>query len=103
MLLKHLFNSTHIEEFAKSLVMDFTRRFPPSLQQEGKKAEKKLASALSHLHQQAYQFHAEHKMGIYKKAKLSNTLKWELKESGYDDALIGEIIKGMLVTLARKR
>lgn len=103
MLLKHLFNSSQVEEFAQSLVKEFTRLFPPSLQHEDKKGEKKLAAALNHLHQQAYQFHAEHKMGIYKKAKLSNTLKWGLKESGYDDALIDELIKSMLVSLARKR
>lgn len=102
MLLKRLFNASHVEEFAKSLVAEFARQFPPSLQQEGKKAEKKLTAALRHLHQRAQQFQAEHKMGIYQKAKFSNTLKWELKESGYEDAMIDGLIKDLLFSLARK-
>lgn len=103
MLLKTLFNTSHVEEFAKSLASDFSARFPATQGREAKKgADKKLAAAIQHVNQRARQFNQEQKIGIYKKAKLSNTLKWELKELGYEDDLIDELIKGMLFAMAQK-
>lgn len=104
MLLKYLFNTSHVEEFAKSLASDFAQRFPAAPGKEAKKgADKKLAAAIQHVNQRARQFNQEQKIGIYKKAKLSNILKWELKELGYEDNLIDELIKGMLIVMAQKR
>lgn len=103
MLLNFLFNTSHVEEFAKSLASSFLQEFPPSLGQDTKKGgQKKLVAAIQNLNQKARQFSQQHKIGIYKKAKLSNVLKWELRELGYDNDLIDEVIKGMLIALARK-
>jgi len=37
-------------------------------------------------------FAQQHRLNIYKRAKLLNTLKWELRDSGHDDALIDEVV-----------
>ena len=65
--------------------------------------KKKFYEALNDLHHKARQFGIEHKIGLYKKAKFSNTLKWELIEMGFDGEMVDEIIKGMLIAMARKK
>lgn len=103
MVFNLFFNAAQAEAFAKTLAADFMRECPIHLMQSGKKgSDKKLVAAIQHLNSNARQFHAKHRLGLYKKAKLSNTLKWELKEQGYDDALIDELIKGMLIAMAGK-
>ena len=41
------------------------------------------------------------KLGIYKKAKLGNTFKWELKEMGYDEKFTETATEGLIVYLTR--
>jgi hypothetical protein len=46
-------------------------------------------------------FQREHNLGIYGKARLGNTFKWELKEMGYQNEFVNEATKGLLVSLNR--
>lgn len=103
-LLNWLLNSAPAEAFAKSLAADFAKKFPPiASEAPSKDSKKKFYDALNELHHKARQFGIEHKIGLYKKAKLSNTLKWELKDMGYDGDMVDEIIKGMLIAMASKK
>jgi len=43
----------------------------------------------------------EHKLGWYKKAKLGNEFKWELKEIGYDEKFIDVATEGLIVYVTR--
>jgi hypothetical protein len=36
-------------------------------------------------------FAQQHNLNVYKKAKLLNTIKWELRDSGHEETLINEI------------
>jgi len=103
-LLNWLFNSAPAEAFAKTLAADFAKKFPPAASgAPTKDTKKKFYVALNELHHKARQFGMEHKIGVYRKAKLSNTLKWELKDMGYDGDMVDEIIKGMLIAMAQKK
>jgi hypothetical protein len=41
------------------------------------------------------------KLGVYGKAKLGTTFKWELKELGYDDDFVDEFTRNLLLHLSR--
>lgn len=104
MLFDWLFQTREIEKFGKDLAKDFSNKFPMKLVSANtKETDKKFAIALADLHCSAVQFNREHKLGVYKKAKMSNVLKWELHEQGYDDALINEVIKSMLIAMAKSK
>jgi len=104
MLFGWLFQTREIEEFGKELAKDFASRFPANLVGTNRKeADKKFSVALAELHRKAVLFNRDKKLGIYKKAKMSNVLKWELREQGYDSDLINEVIKGMLIAMAKRK
>jgi hypothetical protein len=44
----------------------------------------------------------EHKLGVYKKARLGNTFRWELEDRGYSKAFIETATEGLVVYLSRK-
>ncbi len=94
-------NSGQVDDFANTLAHDFAKRFPPDLENVlDKKQQKKLVSAINVLYARAGTFSREHSMGVYKKAKFGNTLKWELKALGYSAALIDKITSDLMMALA---
>jgi hypothetical protein len=50
----------------------------------------------------AADFRAQHKPGDYKKARLGNTFRWELKELGYSKKFAEIATKGRGVCISRK-
>jgi hypothetical protein len=44
-------------------------------------------------------FSANHKLNFYKKAKLANTLKWNLKEAGYSEEFVRDVVGLVVVNL----
>ncbi len=101
-----MFNRTRnkaLDEFSKSLAQDLASRYEVGSEATvlNKKAKRKLGAALDDIYIKAMEFHREHNLGIYGKARLGNTFKWELKEMGYQDEFINEATKGLLVSLNR--
>ncbi len=99
-----MFNSTRnnaLDEFSKSLAQDLAGRYEVGSESTGlnKKAKRKLGAALDDIYIKAMGFQREHDLGIYGKARLGNTFKWELKDMGYEDGFIDEATKGLLVSL----
>jgi len=93
-----------LDEFSKSLARELAQHYElagedPSL---NKKAKRKLGKALDRIYLKAVDFQTEHKLGIYGKARLGNTFKWELKELGYRQAFVDEATKGLILSLNRK-
>jgi hypothetical protein len=104
MALFGLINTADIEQFATGLATDLGRRFPPSSEQRtdpGAKHQVKVI--LEGLGARAVRYHAEHKLGIYKKAKLGNVFKWKLKELGYSDDFAERATKDIVTRLAVNR
>jgi hypothetical protein len=102
-ILKFL-DTGELEEFAVVLATDLWRRFPPS-------SEKRTDSGAAHqikvilegLAARAVRYHEQHKLGVYKKAKLANVFKWKLKELGYSPQFIEHATKEIVTRLAIKK
>ncbi len=102
MFLKRLFRSK-VDEFAKVLARDIAKRYPPAIANNPEQtvSAKRLTSILEDAFGKAHAFKAEEKLGIYGKAKLGNTFKWELKELGYNEKFVDLATEGLVVFLTR--
>ena len=99
-----LFDTTELEEFANVLAIDLGRRFPPASEaRTDTGAQHQLKVILEGLSARAMRYHEEHKLGIYRKAKLGNVFKWKLKELGYSDAFSERATKTIVTRIAVKR
>ena len=96
-------NTKELEEFALGLANDLGRRFPPASEQRtdtGATHQRKII--LDGLAARAERYHAEHKLGVYKKAKLGNVFRWRLKELGYSNQFTEDATKEIITRLAVK-
>ncbi len=101
-ILKSL-DTKELEEFATGLAADMARRFPPASESRTDPgAAHQLKVILEGLGARAVRYHDQHKLGVYKKAKLGNVFKWKLKELGYSPAFIERATKELVTRLAIK-
>jgi hypothetical protein len=101
MALLGLFKTREIEEFATVLATDLGRRFPPASEARTDPGVKyQLKVILEGLGARAVRYQTEHKLNIYRKAKLGNVFKWKLKELGYSDAFAEQATKEIITRLA---
>jgi chorismate mutase len=49
--------------------------------------------------QEVGNFKRAHSLNIYKKAQFANTFKWALKEAGYEDAYIDELVREIMLRI----
>lgn len=99
-----LFDTRKVDDFAKSLAQDLARRFPPSSEaRTDKGAANQLAVVTEGLYARALRFHQENRLGLFRKAKLGNTFRWQLQELGYTEGFAENVTKGLVVRLARKK
>ncbi|MDH5341911.1 MAG: hypothetical protein OEW79_03645 [Betaproteobacteria bacterium] len=94
-----------VDDFARGLVNEVFRLRPP----EGKAGAGNPGVSLKNLEQKvdalfdtATAFRKEHKLGVYKKARLANTFRWEMKERGYDDSFTEMITEKLVVAVSKK-
>ncbi|MEO6975807.1 MAG: hypothetical protein ABI144_08025 [Gallionella sp.] len=86
------FNAGEAVSFAQEIVREINRLFPPE-ERKGKAIPKKeYQRKFNSLIARIRTFSLKHKLNIYKKAKLLNTIKWEMKDGGHEDATISEFI-----------
>ena len=101
MALLGLVNTQELEAFAIALADDLGRRFPPSSEaRTDTGAKHQIRVILEGLGVRAVHYNGEHKLGIYKKAKLGNVFKWKLKELGYSDDFAELATKEIVTRLA---
>ncbi len=98
------FSSKDVDHFAKSLAVDISRRYPPSLDQakEKKISQNRIAKVLEDAYRKAIEFESGKSLGVYKKARLGNTFRWELTELGYSKPFIEMATEGLIVYITRK-
>lgn len=91
-----------VDDFAKSLVGEIVKYYPPVPDANGprKVSQKKVASVLEGALKKAVDFKKQHRLGIYKTARLGNTFRWELKELGYREAFIEALVKDLVIRLS---
>ena len=101
MAMLKLLDTKELEEFASGLAADMGRRFPPASEaRTDPGAVHQLKVILEGLAARAVRYREEHKLGLYKKAKLGNVFKWRLKELGYSDSFIDNATKEIVNRLA---
>jgi hypothetical protein len=91
-MIRDWFDASGAVDFGRTIARDINRILP-STKREGrpispKKEQKKLDGILH----RTRTFGQQHRLNVYKKAKLLNTVKWELRDAGHDAKLIDEII-----------
>lgn len=94
-----------VDEFAGTLVNEIVRLRPPgNAATPGNPGVslRNLEQKVDALFEKATTYRKEHKLGIYKKARLANTFRWELKARGYDDGFIEMITKKLVVAVSKK-
>lgn len=93
-----------VDELAKSLALELAKQYPQSLDQGGgpRLSQRKLTAILEGIYSTAIEFRNQHKLGVYKKARLGNTFRWELEEMGYSKKFIETATEGLIVYITRK-
>lgn len=93
------FDAKDAEEFGAHLARFFMERVPlePSNKRRNSVAKKK--EVLEKMFLQVAQFRQARKLNIYKKAKLGNAFKWELREAGYDAEFTDDLTKLLMQQL----
>lgn len=106
-------SSKEIDKFAKELAQELAKHYPPTMENPpaiGDTAatsillsEGRLTRILEDLYRKGENFKSQNKLGVYKKARLANTFRWELDTLGYSKKFIEMATEGMVVTVTRKR
>ncbi|MGH8617885.1 MAG: hypothetical protein ACREUW_09350 [Burkholderiales bacterium] len=93
-----------IDVFAKELAVEISKRYPPALDKGSQRrvSQKRLTTILEETFVKASAFRQEHNLGVYKKARLGNTFRWELEELGYSKPFIEVATEGLIVYITRK-
>jgi hypothetical protein len=103
MAIRDILNTRQLEEFAVSLATDIGRRFPPASEaRTDPGAQHQIKVILDGLGARAARYRNQHKLGLYKKAKLANVFKWKLKELGYSAVFVDRATKENATRLAVK-
>lgn len=94
------FDAREAEQLGRTLAAFYAERIPVDERGNEKKlTDKKQQDVLNKLFAQAQRSGAQHKLNVYKKAKLGNVFKWQLKDQGFDGALVDELTKELLLRL----
>lgn len=86
------FNAEDAVQFGHEIAQQAQLLFPPTPIERQVKTTKKDQKKLDSLIARTRTFAQQHKLNLYKKAKLLNTLKWDMREAGYRGPIIDEII-----------
>ena len=98
-----LFKTRELEEFAEGLAADLARRFPPASESRTDAgAAHQIKVILEGLGARAVRYRDQHKLGVYRKAKLGNVFQWKLKEFGYSTTFVERATKAIVTRLAVK-
>ena len=98
-------SAKQVDEFAQTLARELAKQCPPDVEQGAGRPNvtpKRLAAALEQVCGKALGFREQHDLGIYKKARLGNTFRWELKELGYAKDFIDDVTQRLVVFISRK-
>jgi hypothetical protein len=98
------FSSKEVDSFARSLAVDISQRYPPSLEQgkEKKISPNRVTKVLEDAYRKAMEFEAAKNLGVYRKARFGNTFRWELTELGYSKPFIDMATEGLIVYITTK-
>lgn len=94
------FDAREASQFGLSMADFLAKRIPPeAIPATEKKPLRKAGEVISKLHIQLQQFATNHRLNMYKKAKLANAFQWRLFDLGYDKRIVEELTKELLRSL----
>jgi len=102
------FSTEQIDGFARTLADELARRYPAEVEAGEKdearsvKTERRLRRTLESVYGKAREYRERERLGVYRRARLGNTFKWDLLERGYAEAFVEEVTHGLVVTLSRR-
>ena len=97
-------SAKEVDGFAKTLAQELAKRYPPALDKDSERkiSQKRLTMLLEGTFNRAAEFRKQHKLGVFKKARLGNTFRWELQEMGYSQKFVEAATEGIIVYITRK-
>jgi hypothetical protein len=99
-----MFDTRELQQFATDLAGDLGRRFPPASEKRTDPgAQHQIKVILEGLAARAARYHDDHRLGVYRKAKLANVFRWKLTELGYSSAFVERATKEIVTRLAARR
>ena len=92
------------DEMARNLAGELAKKFPPSVEsgKQKKISEKRVTRILEGIYAKAVNFRDERSLGVYNKARMGNTFRWELESLGYSKDFVKMATEGMVVYLTRR-
>ena len=98
-------SSKQVDDFAVALAREFAEQCPPEIGPNTARPQvpaKKLVQVLENLFRKAHGYRSQHKLGMYKKARLGNSFRWELTSLGYDKDFAEDVTQRLVVYISRK-
>jgi hypothetical protein len=91
-----------IQELARGLAEDIARRYPAAIANspEPLVSPRRRSEILENVFSSARRFSLENRLGILARIRLESTLKWRLREMGYDDTFIDMAAEYLLTSIA---
>ena len=93
------------DAFARQVAEEFIRSYPPDISQsvQNKRLVQKYNKVITRIDGMARIYGAEHKPGLYGRARVGNTFMWLLKDAGYEDPLIENVTNILLHSISLKK
>ena len=96
-----IFKNKEIDAFARNAVDRFAKRCPATLQDEASaRGDQSRTAAIRTLHSDVLELRRRMPLGVYRKAYMANSLKWELKERGFRKEFVNSVVYDLLFALA---
>jgi len=94
------FDMSAINALSRQLIDDFVRLYPDP---NAAGAQRQAGQAIAAVERIVMEYvQAKPRLGIFRKAKCANTVKWALQERGYPQVTIDEVVKRVLYGLSNK-
>jgi ATP-dependent protease HslVU (ClpYQ) ATPase subunit len=92
-----------VDAFAAKLAEMVSKRYPPTLDQAKEKrvSANRITKVLEDVLDAAADYGQKNRLGVFKKARLANAFKWQLKELGYSEKFIEVATEGLVVYTTR--
>jgi hypothetical protein len=91
------FDARDAKIFGEALAVFFIERIPLETPNRKSKSLERKQEVLDKMFIKIQQFKINHKLNIYKKAQLGNAFKWKLLEANYDQTLVDELTKVLML------
>lgn len=98
-MLLRWFDTRAVVEFANTTIADIRKLVPPDEHRSSRRQAVKRPERLERVVANTKSFGANNRLNVYKKATLLNTLRWGLKEAGYPEGFVDDVVQLVVFNL----